>query len=104
MCKGHTRLYKLALIVLKELSVSHVWESGLKSTFVFLVASYAEVFSGARISLWERRYVFPVLEGFGQSITISNHMMMQTMPNLKLKPHVSRRKLKCVLKLNDGIV
>ena len=44
------------------------------------------------------------LEGFGQIITISSRMVTQTMLDRKLKPRVSRQKLKGVLKLNDSNV
>ena len=43
-----------------------------------------------------------LLEGFGRIITNSSHMITQTMPDLKLKPRVSRRKLKGVLKLDES--
>ena len=42
------------------------------------------------------------LEGFGRIITNFSYMITQTMPDLKLKPRVSRRKLKGVLKLNES--
>ena len=42
------------------------------------------------------------VEGYGRIITNSSHMITQTMPDLKLKPRVSRRKLKSVLKLNES--
>lgn len=49
-CAMVTRGYvNLTLIALKELSVSHVRGSGLKSTFVFQVASKAGVLSGFRM-------------------------------------------------------
>lgn len=62
-CAMVTRGYKckLTLVALKELSVSHVRESGLKSTFVFQVASKAGVLSEFvfRTRRDEVRYVFP---------------------------------------------
>ena len=42
------------------------------------------------------------LEWFGRIITNFSYMITQTMPDLKLKPRVSRRKLKGVLKLNES--
>ena len=42
------------------------------------------------------------LEWFGRIITNFSYMITQTMPDLKLKPRVSRRKLKVVLKLNES--
>ena len=99
---GHTRLSKLTLIALKELSVSHVRENGLKSTFVFQVASKAGVLSGVRISHEEGRNTMCLLEGFCRIITISSHMITQTKADLKLKLRVSKRKLKGVLKLHES--
>ena len=100
-CAMVTRGYvNLTPIALKELSVSHVLESGLKSTFVFQVASKASLLSGVRISHEEGRSTICVSwKGFGRIITNSSHMITQTMPDLKLKPQVSRRKLKGLLKL-----
>ena len=43
-----------------------------------------------------------LLEGFCWIITISSHMITQIMADLKLKPRVSRRKLKGVLKLHES--
>ena len=43
-----------------------------------------------------------LLEGFCRIITISSHMITQIMAALKLKPRVSRRKLKGVLKLHES--
>lgn len=43
-----------------------------------------------------------LLEGFCRIITISSHIITQTMADLKLKPRVSRRKLKGVLKLHES--
>ena len=100
---GHTRLSKLTLIALKELPVSHVRENGLKSTFVFQVASKAGGLSGVSYLAWGgTKYDRCLLEGFCRIITISSHMITQTMADLKLKPRVSRRKLKDVLKLRES--
>ena len=43
-----------------------------------------------------------LLEGFCRIITISSHMITQIVADLKLKPRVSRRKLKGVLKLHES--
>ena len=92
LCNGHTRLCKLTLVALKELSVSHVRESGLKSIFVFQVASKAGVLSEFvfRTRRDEVRHVFP-------GMVWSDHYKLQLYDNAnnaRSKTEASRFKAK----------
>ena len=92
LCNGHTRLCKLTLVALKELSVSHVRESGLKSIFVSQVASKVGVLSEFvfRTRRDEVRYVFP-------GMVWSDHYKLQLYDNAnnaRSKTEASRFKAK----------